>query len=353
MGTVTEDDSIAVVVVGESALELRAGDANGKVLVSVPVKDGNVDEAQVALDAAAAKLGYVFVPTTDATEMAEAAEMFVLSALLANRDLLGSHSLAAFESAVKAVDLARMADLIESLFEARSVEGLDGLADLVEGLRTKAKTKGRKPSGKTMVRKATTKSPALPVSTGPGQRHGGRVGGAADAGQGKAIIPPAQNPASHKDTPSGTRNQDVDWVKEEWVDSIRRMSVEEFTGHMLEAATVDSDDRFALRVAALTEAYKGPGKKDIAKKITAANPVIKKRAGKGLNLEAIQSEGTTVIEFARARVNEFLAVSKEVGAGSDAEVRMTNEAVSVRLPKAIAAKVLAVFTGDDVKVDAE
>ena len=69
-----------------------------------------------------------------------------------------------------------------------------------------------------------------------------------------------------------------------------------------------------------------------------------------IDLERLQTEATTTLEFPRARLNEFVKAANEAGVSKDAGVSITTESVTISLPTAQATKVQALFTGSDVKV---
>lgn len=385
------EDSVAVLVLGSKTLELREGaDGKGKVVVSVtcdPTDEADVARAEAEIDEKAKEAGYEHVDG----DVVESAEAFVVGLMLADPTLLESRALAAFEEAKAAKDQDRLAEIVEMLASGRTGLAAETAA-LCEGLRTKARSPGRKPSGKTMVRKAS-QAPKLPVDVGPGARFGGRVGGQADAGTVSTTpAPTASNPASSQgdasrnnsdpddleeakgkvppaflknikkkkdaddeedDADDETDDEDDDDVEEGWADDVRKMSVEEFTSHMLNVASSDKPAKFGKRVAALSEAYAtGPGKKDIARKITTVNPIIKRVTGKGVDLEAVANAAANehvVIEFPRARLDEFLIAGRDAGITNESEVRVDRNQVHVKLPKGMASKVLALFRGDDVQ----
>jgi hypothetical protein len=134
---------------------------------------------------------------------------------------------------------------------------------------------------------------------------------------------------------------------ETWIDQAAAMSVDEFVTHMLGAAENDLPEDFKAKVDQVVERYKcGPGKKDMARKITAANPVIKKKTGKGVSLEFKEDAApeTSSLTFPEARVQEFLEAARKSGAGDDSEVVMAEGKVTVTLPKPIMDKVRVLFT---------
>jgi hypothetical protein len=134
-----------------------------------------------------------------------------------------------------------------------------------------------------------------------------------------------------------------------WIVDVRKMSVEEFVADMADAAAKQLPEDFRLRVDALVEAYKsGPGKKDIARKITAANPIVKKKTGKGISLEGVLEHTEIAVSFPKGRVDEFLLRAQEAGSDGAGNVTMLDETVTVTLPKDLAAKLKSTFTGNDI-----
>jgi len=137
-------------------------------------------------------------------------------------------------------------------------------------------------------------------------------------------------------------------VSETWIDEVRRMSVTEFASAMLEAAATDTAEAFTVRVAELAEGYAaGVGQKDLARKITAVNPIIKKRLGRGLDLESVskttQTVETVMVVIPHSILDEALASFTKDGIPADAEVRILGESIHVRVPRTVAEKLVAAF----------
>jgi len=138
-----------------------------------------------------------------------------------------------------------------------------------------------------------------------------------------------------------------DTVKE-WVESIRRMDDDEFFAEMEQCAKNDLPEDFRAKTQALVEAYKaGPGRRAMARKITHANPIIKRTLGKGLSLEGLDYT-TVVITFPRNRLDEFLQFAEDAGAPRDTEVKIEENTVTVTTGRIAAEKVQAVFTGTGI-----
>jgi methylmalonyl-CoA mutase cobalamin-binding subunit len=134
----------------------------------------------------------------------------------------------------------------------------------------------------------------------------------------------------------------------EYCGRLRIMPLDEFTAHIEQFAALDSDDAFAARVKAVVEAYKGcTGKKDMARKITAVNPIIKKRAGKGINMEAIDN-ATVQVRFTHNQLNEFLVLAGRAGAEKDTPVEWDKSGYLAVIPEAVASKLRPVFHGDGI-----
>lgn len=140
---------------------------------------------------------------------------------------------------------------------------------------------------------------------------------------------------------------------ESWITKVRDMSVEEFVDDVGEFAGTATTEAFKDRMDAVVEAWKtGPGKKNLARKITAVNPLVKRKLGKGISLESVQAttdEGTTTkVTFPKGRVDEFLLAAREAGSVGEGEVEMIDNSVVTKLPREIGDKVRALFRGDDV-----
>lgn len=154
----------------------------------------------------------------------------------------------------------------------------------------------------------------------------------------------------------------VGQMAEAWIASVRGMGLEEFVADLTKKASTDSDDEFRARTEAMIEAYRcGPGKKDMARKITAGNPIVKKKLGKGISLEGVEtagatSEGATLpksmrITFPKGRQDEFLLRTREAGSDGSGEVDIVDENIVVTMPYAAAMKTKLLFTGSDVKYE--
>lgn len=139
---------------------------------------------------------------------------------------------------------------------------------------------------------------------------------------------------------------------QEWIGKVRTMPVEDFVAHIAEATASDTPEQFATRVTALVEAYKATGgKKDMARKITAVNSLVKKKTGKGISLEGV-AEDNVRITLTRERVEEFESLSKKVGIPANSRVMITPTHLSVIVPESYADKLKTVFDGDGVAYDA-
>ena len=345
----------------------------------------------------------------------------------------------------EAYDKAKAAGDVEKAYQAAAIIAesagvpLDFTPKQLEEMKTKAARKGRKPSGKTLRRKATRKSPPKPkppVNTGPGAAGNGEASGPSlrravegqyneptafvyvsvtfpkaqlkeKAAIQKALTALADDYGGEPDQTSTGGGQfsltyrfnaestlqagnfasavkegrfkkknplfkdatvefdpeDVVQAGDEsahtlWLEEIRRMDVQEFHEHMQQCSLSDLPEQFKARVEAMKEAYvNGPGRKDIARKVTEANPIIKRKLGKGLSLEGILKEDTQSqpssrrILFPAGRLDEFLKIATEAGADGTAQVEMEADVVAVTLPRPIAEKVTLLFTGQDVAVE--
>jgi hypothetical protein len=139
---------------------------------------------------------------------------------------------------------------------------------------------------------------------------------------------------------------------EAWIEEIRAMSVDEFVDYIGGYATKSTTEEFKERIDAMVEAYKsGPNRKSMARKITAANPLVKRKLGKGVNLEAVQEamEGKNIrFTFPKARVDEFLIAAREAGATTEGDVDMVEDSVNVILPREVGEKVRTLFSGTNI-----
>lgn len=296
----------------------------------------------------------------DLEESMNALQAAVMGIVLEHRQVAASRACAAFESAVTANDRPRALAAAKLVAEAASVEIAP---EILEGMAAKAHRKGPRPTGRTLVRKAGgnrsngkgLRQAALP-SAGSVARRPVAEGGTAMHSMnrlkpGKLAKTPTDPPEPKGGIPNNVDFSDEDEA-ETWVESVRGMNPEEFVAHMLECSTSDSTATFGTRVKLITEAWKtGRGKKDMARKITAANPIIKKKLGKGVSMEevAIQAANENmVVEFTRDRLDEFAEAALALNISEGAEVSIRSDSVLVTIPKAATAKLLTLMS--DVKV---
>jgi hypothetical protein len=313
----------------------------------------------------------------------------------------------AIKLALESHDYGKAIDAVAALATAQSVDR----AAVCEGLRARAHKVGRKPSGKTGPRKVGKQKLPLPkgvnaevgasrkVDLPPGSAKvnegtsntsaNGTVPGDADAivvtctgmseenmrgvadlirdNHGQAVqdgttlrgyFAIAEKAdlfeTTVKDRIPGvktSRSGSVAKVREsvqEWMGRVRAIPVEDFTAHITTVAETDSTADFQTRVDALVEAYKVQGgKKDMARKITAINPIVKKKLGKGVSLEGV-AEDRVKVTFPRARMDEFIALAAKAGAATNTSVTLNRDTMTVTIPESVADKIKGVFDGDDV-----
>ncbi len=302
----------------------------------------------------------------------------------------------AVETAITEGDYAAAISALEGVALAVEVD----VAEVTEGLRARAHKRGRRPGARKGLRgRAPMPKPKMQVGPGvagkkiaegsaqtsangtvPGQATAevtvtvssipeGQASGVADlvrmaGGQATAdgesivgLFTVAERADEFMSTlkdripgASASRSGKTETAREsvqEWIGRVRSMPVEDFVAHIAETIGTDSDDDFQTRVAALTEAYKLGGKKDMARKITAVNSLVKKKTGKGINLEGV-AEDRIKITLPRERLDEFIAVANKLGAPAGAAVNVLPKSVEVILPESIADKIKLVFDGADV-----
>ncbi len=324
--------------------------------------------------------------------------------------ILGLAATLLFESGRLDLDTSKFNAAVEKGDYEAALVAVEGVAEsvkldrkeIIEGLRARAHKRGRKPNPRTGIRNRGGPKPKMQVGPGvsgigegsaqtsanatlpagadaavtvtvssipeglaSGVAELARMAGGTAEAEGEKIIAlfaVAENAdtfeTSVKDRINGasTSRSGGKAVREsgaEWLGRIRSMPIEDFVAHIAEVTESDSDEDFATRVAVLTEAYKcGPGgKKDMARKITAVNSLVKKKTGKGINLESVADDKVKVT-FPRDRMDEFLELANKSGATSSAAVNIGHTDVSIILPESVVDKFRDVFTGDGVVYDA-
>lgn len=419
--TITEGDDYAKIVMGEAAVELRAGkDGKGEVLATVEcdvTDQAAVTEAEAAIVDKATELGFALIEAKkgdkakdkddaeddeeetddegeddeDDEEMDEATSALLSAAVVGIVvEHKGDYAMAvtAFDEAVESKDRKRAVMAATMVAEAAGVELP---AEVTEGLHARRHKSGRRPSGKTLIRKAMVRvkgGKSGGFSAAPYKGHPAQTNPATSRGNANDVTKSHVNPTPGKPKgsklgentatnsmknerpgklaststdpadPTGGIPNNVDFTDQEaqdtWTESVRKMSPEEFVGDMLEHSVSDDRATFALRVKCIVEAFKkGPGKKDMARKITAANPIIKKKTGKGVSMEEVVQEAaaeTVTVEFPRSRIEEFTTASQAAKLPDATDVVVLSETVLVKVPKGAVGKLLTLFTGDDIKI---
>ena len=292
-----QPDSV-LIVVSDEAVELRAENEEGALIASAAYNKGDkksLAAAEAEIANTAKELGYEVEEAVivDATTV-------LVEAALADASVMGCDDYKALSEALDSGDAAAFEKAVQAVTDPR-------LKALSEGLSSRKHVKGRKPSGLTLPRKALAIK--VPKDVGPGSNESVQGG---------------------------------------WLETVRAMSVPEFAAHMLEAVSTDTAEVFQARVDALVEGYAaGVGQKDIARKITAVNPIIKKRLGKGLDMESIAKTApvveTVMVAIPSDILDAVLESARKGGALQESEVRISGETIQVRLPKALAAKLTVDF----------
>lgn len=138
---------------------------------------------------------------------------------------------------------------------------------------------------------------------------------------------------------------------EDWIKEARALDVEdEFPQFFRESAEKDSEALFRKKINAMVEVYhNGPGKKDMARKITVVQQIAKGKLGKGIALERVNTTFTEVmVTFPKPRLKEFANKAKTCGAGTDCDVEIVGESFQLNLPRTVADRLNLIFNGEGV-----
>jgi hypothetical protein len=361
----SETPESVVIVVSDEAVELRADDEDGELLASSSYNEDDEDSLEAARDevlSVAKELGYDSEDIEDETD--ESLTDALVRVVLEDATVMTTPDYAAISEALDAGDA-------EAAGAALAKATVPVLKALHEGFASKKHVKGRKPSGKTIPRKALMRIKP-PVDVGPG-RPKSTAAGVEEVVEGKDYSPEefrAGLKATAKDNlklMQANADAEKDPVKkkamlakikgikaryesvtEAWVTAARKMSVAEFASAMLEAAGQDTKEEFHVRVAALVESYaSGQGRGDLDRKFTAVNPVIKKCLGKGIDTasirEAVKPADLVDVLVEAKNLDAMLETAKRIGVPHDSSVRISGESVCLRLPRPQATKLVADF----------
>lgn len=278
-----------VVVFSENTVELRADNKDGELLASASFNANDPKSMAKAYEDVMDSAGALGYDTSGAEEFDES----VVMAAVNNPELLHTTGYTAVAEALDAGN--RSLALATARLSKES-----HLVQVAEGFSSRKHVKGRKPSQKTIPRKANSTNPKPPVDVGPG------------------------DPKSVS----------------EWLTKATAMPLTEFAAAMLKQV---DEDTFRARVEALVEAYGKTQSKDLARKITAVNPIIKARLKKGVSLEEAartpRELRTLTIDHAHADLMESLRGLIP----NDAPVSIVGSSVQVVVDAAVADAVVARF----------